>query len=81
MNIVNEGGPSQGPSRVQRYRGNAPPVDPFTGKDPEVRLNDWLPALTRASLWNEWTPDEALMQLAGYLRGHALQEWELLREE
>ena len=70
-----------GPSRVRRYRGKAPPVDPFTGEDPEVRLDDWLPALTRASRWNEWTPDEALMQLAGYLRGRALQEWGLLQEE
>ena len=24
-------------------RGKAPPVDPFTGEEPEIRLDDWLP--------------------------------------
>ena len=62
-------------------RGQAPPVDPFTGEDPEVRLEDWLPALTRAAEWNMWTPAESLMQMAGYLRGRALQEWRLLDDE
>ena len=36
----------------QTRRGKAPPVDPFTGEDPEMRLDDWLPALQRASNWN-----------------------------
>ena len=31
---------------------NAPPVDPFTGEDPEVRMDDWLPSLKRAAEWN-----------------------------
>jgi len=36
---------------VQR-RGKAPPIDPFTGENPEIRLDDWLPTLERASVWN-----------------------------
>jgi len=62
-------------------RGKAPPVDPFTGDDVEVRLEDWLPTLERASSWNGWSEDERLMQLAGHLRGRALQEWNLLTKE
>lgn len=45
-------------------RGKAPPVDPFTGENPEMRLDDWLPSLQRASTWNEWTDEELLLQLA-----------------
>ena len=67
-------------SRSSHRKGKAPPVDLFTGEDPEVRFVDWLPTLTRASRWNEWTPEESLMQLAGHLRGHALQEWTLLED-
>ena len=59
--------------RVQRRQGKAPPVDPFTGYDPEVRFEDWLPALIRAAEWNLWTSEGSLMQMAGHLRGHALQ--------
>jgi len=53
-------------------------VDAFTGENPEVRLDDWLPALQRAAEWNNWGQDELLIQLAGHLRGCALQEWNLL---
>ena len=60
-------------------RGKAPPVDPFTGEEPETRLDDWLPSLKHAATWNEWTEGE-LLQLAGHLRGRALQEWGLLDE-
>ena len=66
--------------RRSHRKGKAPPVDPFTGEDPEVRFVDWLPALTRSSWWNEWTPEESLMQLAGHLQRHALQEWTLLED-
>ena len=62
-------------------RGKAPPVDSFTGEDREVRFDDWLPSLKRASTWNEWTNEELLLQLAGHLRGRALQEWGLIDEE
>lgn len=62
------------PVRTVR-RGKAPPVDLFTGENPEVILDDWLPSLTWPSEWNGWTPDKLLLQLAGHLRGHALQEW------
>ena len=67
-------------TRPQR-RGKAPPVEPFTGEDPEMRLEDWLPTLYRASEWNGWTNAELCLQLAGHLRGRALQEWNLLDEK
>ena len=59
-------------------RGRAPPIDIFTGEDPSVRLDDWLPGLNLASRWNDWTPEERLIQLAGHLRGCAEAEWNLL---
>ena len=65
------------PDRRQR-RGKAPPVDPFTGENHEVQLEDWIPSLKRASVWNGWSEEELLLQLAGHLRGRALQEWNLL---
>ena len=63
-----------------RRRGKAPPIDQYTGEDPEIRFEDWLPGLQRAARWNRWTDEETLMQLAGHLRGKALQEWNLLLE-
>ena len=54
-------------SRVRR--GKAPPVDPFTGEDPEYRLDDWLPTLRRAADWNGWTEGDLLIQLEGHLKG------------
>ena len=65
------------PSSTER-RGRAPPVDPFTGENPELRLDDWLPNLERAAKWNNWNEDELLLQFAGHLRGRALLEWNLL---
>ena len=62
--------PPEGGARVthtsSRRRGKAPPVDSFTGEDPEIRIEDWVPS------------PELLIQLAGHLRGRALQEWNLL---
>lgn len=63
-------------SRVRR--GKAPPVETFTGEDPEGRLDDWLPTLERTADWNGWTDEDTLIQLAGHLKGRALQEWSLL---
>ena len=65
-------------SHSGKRRGKAPPIDPFTSENPEIRLDDWLPSLQRASRWNQWTEEEQLIQLAGHLRGRALQEWNLL---
>ena len=62
-------------------RGKAPPVSAFLGEDLECQLDDWLPSLERASTWNAWTADERAMQLAGHLKGRALQEYNLLRPE
>ena len=74
------GGGLTQPPRHKSRRGKAPPVDPFTGEEPEIRLDDWLPSLERAATWNEWTEGELLLQFAGHLRGRALQEWSLLDE-
>jgi len=35
-------------SSSRARRGKAPPVDPFSGENVEVQLDDWLPALERA---------------------------------
>ena len=45
----------------------------------EVQL-DWLPALERASSWNGSSEEDKLLQLAGHLRGRALQEWNLIND-
>ena len=58
-----------------------PPVDSFSAENPEVRFEDWLPMLSRAAAWNGWSDEETLIQLAGHLRGKALQEWNLLSSE
>ena len=66
---------------VHSRRGKAPPVSEFSGEDSDFQLDDWLPSLERASLWNNWSMDEKLMQFAGHLKGRALQEYNLLRTE
>ena len=48
------------------------------GESLDVLFEDWLPALQRAAEWNGWSNGETLIQLAGHLRGRALQEWGLL---
>ena len=68
-------GPLQ-PREVRRER--APPMDTFTGEDPAIRLEDWLPGLERVARWNLWTPEEKVIQLAGHLRGRAEAEWNSL---
>ena len=68
-------------ARSAERRGKAPPIDPFNGEKPDLRLDDWLPNLERAALWNSWTDDELLLQFAGHLRGRALLEWNLLDRE
>ena len=80
--VSSQSGNDEQPQAVmhRQRRGKAPPVDPFTGENPELRFEDWLPSLKRASTWNEWTEEELLLQLAGHLRGRALQEWGLLDE-
>ena len=59
-------------------RGKAPPIDEFTAEDRCITFDDWLPILERAAMWNGWSKEESLMQLAGHLRGRALQEWKLV---
>jgi len=63
--------PSTVPSSSRR-QGKAPPVEPFNGESEAMRLEDWLSTLERAATWNDWTEEDRLLQLAGYLRdrGH-----------
>jgi len=44
-------------------------------------FDDWLLMLEWTAMWNDWTVEESLMQLAGNLRGKATQEWKLLLPE
>ena len=62
-------------------RGKAPPIDPYSADSTETEFDDWLPTLERAATWNGWSGDEQLLQLAGHLRGRALQEWNLIMTE
>ena len=62
-------------------RGKAPPVSEFSGEDSECLLEDWLPSLEQASQWNGWSEEEKMIQLAGHLKGRALQEWNLLHTD
>ena len=52
----------------------APPVHSFSGGDPTLPFEDWLPGLQRAADWYAWTEAEHLLQLAGHLHGRALKE-------
>lgn len=70
-----------GPGEHKSRRGKAPPVDPFTGEDPNIMFDEWLPSLERASEWNRWSDQELLLQLAGHLRGKALREWGLISKD
>ena len=60
-------------SSTSKRRGKALPVEPFSGEMEAVRLDDWLPALERAATWNDWTEEDRLLQLAGHLRGRAVE--------
>jgi len=68
-------------SQQQSWRGKAPLLNCFSGENPEITFDDWLPSLERVSKWNEWLGEDTLIQLAGHLKGRALQEWLLLSEE
>ena len=61
--------------------GKAPPVSEFDGDNAELQFEDWLPKFERASAWNAWTEQERSIQLAGHIRGRALQKYNLLRQE
>ena len=41
-------------------RGKAPPVSEFSGDDLDCTLDDWLPSLGRAIIWNGWTEEEQI---------------------
>ena len=68
------------PASTRVHRGKAPLVDTFMGEDPECRLDDWFLTLRRAEDRNGWTEGDLLIQLAGHLKGRALQEWNLMAD-
>ena len=74
-------GEASSSASTQARRGKAPPLSTFSGEDPECLLDDWLPSIERASTWNAWSEEDRLIQLAGHLKGRALQEWNLLRPD
>ena len=50
-------------------RRKAPPVEPYTGENPDILWEEWLPMFERAASWNGWTEQDKLLQLAGNLHG------------
>ena len=68
-------------SQQQSRRGKALPIDCFSGNNSKITFDDWLPSLERVARWNGWSSEDTLIQLAGHLRGRALQEWLLLSED
>lgn len=64
-----------------RARKGKAPLDAFTGANPEMHFDDWLPALQCACLWNGWSEGEELLQFADHLQGKALQECNLMSDE
>lgn len=62
-------------------RGKTPPVNEFSGEDPDVLLEDWLPSLERASQWNAWCEEDQMIQLVCHIKGRALQEWNLVHPD
>ena len=61
--------------------GKALPVDKFYGEGRGLKFDEWLPTFNRADTCNAWTEGDRLLQLAGHLRGRALQEWNLLTKD
>lgn len=61
--------------------GKAPPIEWFSGDSYEVLFDDWLPSLERTAEWNGWSESDKLHQLAGHLKGKALQEWMLVDQK
>ena len=58
----------------------APPVNPLTCEQPDVRLDKRLSSLERARVWNDWI-EELLLPLAVHFPGRALQESGLLNTD
>ena len=40
---------------ISSRRGKAPPVEPYTGEDPDILWEEWLSMFDRAASWNGWT--------------------------
>ncbi len=59
--------------RTRTVLQRAPPVETFQGDSRGVKFEDWLPS------FDGWSDQDRLLQLAGHLRGRALQEWGLLQ--
>ena len=58
------------------------PLTPVRGRTQRYGLKiGSLPSIVLYTSWNGWSDGESLKQLAGHLRGRALQEWNLLCEE
>ena len=72
------GSSSEPTVQILTRRGKAPPIEPFTGEGVDMLFEEWLPSFERTATWNGWGEGEKLIQLAGHLRGKALQEWSLL---
>ena len=61
-------------------RGKVPPVNLFCGENLDDSWDDWIPTFKGTAEWNGWSDSECLLQLSGYLRGKARQEFLLLEQ-
>ena len=59
--------PPWGCNQSQCHCGKATSIDQFTGEVRQITSDDWLSIFERVTIWNEWTQDELLMQITGYL--------------
>ena len=73
--------PTPATGLTTKRSGKAPPIEWFSGDSYEVLFDDWLPSLERTAEWNGWSESDKLLQLAGHLKGKALQEWMLVDQK
>ena len=73
--VVEEYGTTRRDQLHRVRQEKAPPVEIFAGEDAESRFDNWLPTLQRIADWNGWTMEDLSIQLAGHLKGRALQGW------
>lgn len=80
MPLVSDSYDKESSAPITPRHGKAPPVHLFSGDSLEDSWDDWLPTFRGAAEWNGWSDPECLLQLSGYLRGKAQQEFLLLEE-
>ena len=79
MSLVSDSYDKESSTLITPRRGKAPPVPCFLGT--VWKTHEMIGYLLKgAAEWNGWSDPECLLQLSGYLRGKAWQEFLLLEE-